>query len=116
MIIPDLHKLNCTSFQTESPSPATLTATTRRLLCSSDYHRDRYTFRRLTLTLRPINEPETTCSSVKGIALMHKDYPDGGWCYMFRLAPTRVCAHHTGKKFNYPIYRSVVEKVMRKML
>ena len=49
-------------------------------------------------------------------ACKHKDYPDGGWCYMFRLEPTRVCAQHTARKFNYPIYRSVVEKVMRKML
>lgn len=28
-------------------------------------------------------------------ACKHKDYPDGGWCYMFRLAPTEPCAQHT---------------------
>ena len=28
----------------------------------------------------------------------HKRHPDGGHCYMFRLAPTEPCAHHT-----YPV-------------
>lgn len=25
----------------------------------------------------------------------HKQHPDDGWCYMFRLEPTGPCAHHT---------------------
>lgn len=25
----------------------------------------------------------------------HKQNPDGGWCYMFRVAPTGPCAQHT---------------------
>lgn len=25
----------------------------------------------------------------------HKQNPDGGWCYMFRLMPTGPCAQHT---------------------
>jgi len=28
----------------------------------------------------------------------HKQNPDHGHCYMFRLAPTEPCAHHT-----YPV-------------
>jgi hypothetical protein len=25
----------------------------------------------------------------------HKNKPDGGHCYMFKLEPTKPCAHHT---------------------
>jgi hypothetical protein len=25
----------------------------------------------------------------------HKQNPDGGWCYMFRMEPTGPCAKHT---------------------
>ena len=27
----------------------------------------------------------------------HKARPDGGWCYMFRDAPTVVCLKHTAR-------------------
>lgn len=28
----------------------------------------------------------------------HKRKPDGGWCYMFRNAPSTLCAKHTGHR------------------
>lgn len=28
----------------------------------------------------------------------HKKYPDGGWCYMFRSEPDRVCLCHTAHR------------------
>ena len=49
-------------------------------------------------------------------ACKHKEYPDGGWCYMFRLEPTRVCAHHTKRTEMLkasPIFKSVVTDWLR---
>lgn len=34
----------------------------------------------------------------------HKKHPDGGHCYMFKLAPTSACSHHT---FNVEAWRAV---------
>lgn len=28
---------------------------------------------------------------------LHKLFPDGGWCYMFRDEPRTVCMQHTGR-------------------
>lgn len=40
----------------------------------------------------------------------HKRIPDGGYCYMFRDAPTEVCAQHTGHSFKV-FQRDMLRKI-----
>lgn len=30
----------------------------------------------------------------------HKNYPEGGYCYMFKTEPQTTCKQHTGNRFN----------------
>lgn len=32
-------------------------------------------------------------------ACLHKQNPDGGWCYMFSTAPTTICAQHSARNW-----------------
>ena len=43
----------------------------------------------------------------------HKNYPDGGWCYMFRLEPTERCMKHSN--INLKSIASRISTAMRYM-
>lgn len=40
----------------------------------------------------------------------HKQTPDGGHCYMFRLAPDTPCVHHT---FHVDRWRAMRQQVLQ---
>lgn len=42
----------------------------------------------------------------------HKQNPDGGWCYMFRVEPTGPCAQHTIMAAASMAHRQQVAKQM----
>lgn len=46
--------------------------------------------------MTPDNEPSENPNNCATCG--HKQWPEGGWCYMFRHEPSEVCMAHTARR------------------